>query len=169
MDNYKVIKKENKSYYYRENKIYYESNIRNYIVLAYLHGHSFSSSLCAKLYKKEFLISSRKFLGDDLFLNLEIFLKVKKVKIIKSSLYYYRLGGFTNKHMSYHFNDIVEGYKIQNYVMNNYTFEKNHQRGSKITLSDSFNVYLQTLLNSRKNKEEIKEIIRECLKNIFII
>ena len=71
-------------------------------MVAYFHGHPFPSSLCAKLYKKDLLMDSGRyldrihFLGDDLFYNLEMFIKADKVKVIDKPLYYYRLGGFTS-------------------------------------------------------------------------
>ena len=58
---YKVlgsIKRENTSIYFHEEKLYTENEIRDYLVVAYFHGHPFPSSLCAKLYKKDLLLNS---------------------------------------------------------------------------------------------------------------
>ena len=117
--NFKVLGKKNKSWFFSKEKTYSEYEIRNQLVTAYFHGHPFPSSLCAKLYKRELLLDKGKylknikFLGDDLFLNMEIFLKAKRVRLLPEELYYYRIGGGTSKVMPSHFNDIIEGYRIQ--------------------------------------------------------
>lgn len=65
-----------------------EKDIKNEIVTAYFYGHPFPASLNAKMYKRDILLYSGKylnrikFLGDDLFYNLEIFLKAQRVKMI---------------------------------------------------------------------------------------
>ena len=75
--------------------------------------------MCAKVYKRKFLIGSGKylknikFLGDDLFYNLEVLLKVEKITMINRELYYYRCGGGTSKYMPYLFNDMIEGNTIK--------------------------------------------------------
>lgn len=97
--NKKIVTRQYKSNFFAKEKVLNEKEIKNQIVVVFLHGHPFPSSLYAKLYKKELLLTSGnflesiKFLGDDLFYNLEMFLKAKRVKIINKSLYYYRVGG----------------------------------------------------------------------------
>lgn len=172
--NFKILGKKNKSWFFSKEKTYSEYEIRNQLVTAYFHGHPFPSSLCAKLYKRELLLDKGKylknikFLGDDLFLNMEIFLKAKRVRLLPEELYYYRIGGGTSKWIPSHFNDIIEGYKIQKKVLDNFKFEKDHSNGIKIMLLNSFNIYIQSLIYSKKSEKEIEEIIKENLENFEI-
>lgn len=173
MGNKKIIKQEYKSIYFFEEKVLDEKEIKNQLVVAYLHGHPFPSSLYAKLYKKELLITcgnflgNIKFLGDDLFYNLEMFLKAKRVKIINKSLYYYRIGGFTSKYMPFLFEDMVNGYKIQKFVINKYyldTFQK-RTNGISIMLLNTFKTCLTNLFYSDLSSEDRMAIIKTYLSN----
>ncbi|MEH6892584.1 glycosyltransferase family 2 protein [Bacillus sp. JJ864] len=124
-----LIKKKVKSWYFNESKIYDEEEIKKDLVIAYFHGHPFPSSLCAKLYKRELLASSGnylrriRFLGDDLFYNLEMLLKVNRVKGIDKSFYYYRQGGFTSKYQPFLFEDMINGYLIQEEVIDEHYYD----------------------------------------------
>lgn len=168
-----IIKKENNSQYFKENKIYEGDSIRTELVEAYLHGHPFPASIFAKMYKKNLLLDGGKyldkikFLGEDLFYNIEIFLKSNKVKVINKPLYYYRAGGFTSKFMPYHFDDIVNGYEIQKEVISdNYKdrLQKSYN-GISIMLLNSFKMSLYNIINSGLNKEEIKKHILLYIDN----
>lgn len=167
------IKKKNKSAYFNEVKVYSEEEIRKDLVVAYIHGHPFPSSLCAKLYKRELLVSSGKYLnsisffGEDLYYNLEIFLKANRVKILDKSLYFYRAGGNTSKYMSYLFNDIVSGYKIQKEVIEEYYNDTKQQRlnGISIMLLNTFKTCLYNLFNSKHTQREMKELIKMYVSN----
>lgn len=113
-----LIKKKNKSEYFDNNRIYDKEGIRKELVVAYFWGHPFPSSLYAKLYKREILESCGEylnkihFLGDDLFYNLEMFIKSNRITIIDQALYYYRMGGLTSKYMPYLFEDMVNGLSL---------------------------------------------------------
>lgn len=172
--NFKILGKKNKSWFFSKERICNEYEIRNQLVTAYFHGHPFPSSLCAKLYKRELLLNGGKYLrnikffGEDLFFNMEIFLKAKKVKLLPEELYYYRIGGGTSKVMPSHFNDIIEGYRIQKKVLDNFEFEKDHSNSIRIMLLNSFNGYIQSFLYSQESEKEIKKIIKENLENFEI-
>lgn len=176
------IMKKNKSEYFSKDKIYNQEEIKKELVVAYFHGHPFPPSLCAKLYKKELLIKSGKylnrisFLGEDLYYNLEVFLKANRVKVLKKPLYYYRIGGFTGKYMPYIFDDMVNGYLIQKEVIDEYYLDSKKIRynGISVMLLNTFKTCLYNLFNSELNEAEIKELIRiyisndtikECLNN----
>ena len=79
-----IIKQSNNSHYFSKNMIYEGDDIKDKLAEAYLHGHPFPASIHSKLYKKELLLNSGKyldrikFLGDDLYYNLEMFLKAKQ-------------------------------------------------------------------------------------------
>lgn len=178
----RLIKRENENKYFLNDRIYTNEQIKDEIVIAYLHGHPFPAALYAKLYKKELLLNSGtflesiRFLGDDLFYNLEIFLKAKRVKVINKPLYYYRLGGFSSKYMPYLFDDMVNGYNIQKGVVEEYFQEtfQNRFNGISIMLLNTFKTCLKNLFNGRLGEEEIKselkrfvknEKVRECLDN----
>jgi glycosyltransferase involved in cell wall biosynthesis len=171
------LKHENDNRYFKENKVFNKKEIIDYLASAYLHGHPFPSSLCAKLYKKEILLNSGKyldriiFLGDDLFYNLEIFLKANRVKMINKPLYFYRLGGFTSKYMPYLFDDMVNGYKIQKEVIEEYYLESKQQRynGISIMLLNTFKTCLYNLFIYNFTKHEIIERINEYVQNESVI
>ncbi|WP_338789120.1 glycosyltransferase family 2 protein [Metabacillus sp. FJAT-53654] len=172
-----LIKDKNESWYFKEDKVYEKEEIKKDIATAYLHGHPFPPSLCGKLYKKEVLLSSGKylntiqFLGDDLFYNLDMLLKINSLKIIIDPLYYYRLGGFTSKYMPYFFPDVVNGYMIQKEVIENYYSEtrKREYNGISIMLLNMLRSSMYNLFNSNLNNIIIKETISEYLTNECII
>jgi glycosyltransferase involved in cell wall biosynthesis len=176
----KILKKETPNDYFQNEKVYNKDEIKNELVTAYFHGHPFPSSLCAKLYKKDLLINSGKyldriqFLGEDLFFNMEILLNANSVKIVNKSLYYYRLGGNTQKFMPYLFDDMVNGYLIQKEVINKHYKNSYTYNGISIMLLNTFKSCLTNLFNSKFNEKQIKETIkeytlnqavRECIKN----
>lgn len=168
-----IIKCSNNSHYFAKEKIYIDDEIRRELVESYLYGHTFPASLFCKLYKRDILISSGKylkninFLGEDLFLNIEVFLKSRRVKVINKPLYYYRIGGFTSKYMSYHFEDIVNGYEIQKEVIENYYKDKKQYEynGISIMLLNSLKTSLYNLMNSNLNYEEKVNVIKNYLVN----
>jgi glycosyltransferase involved in cell wall biosynthesis len=168
-----LIKRNNNSRYFNESKTYNKNDIRNELIVAYFHGHPFPSSLCAKMYKRELLITSGKyldrikFLGEDLYYNLELFLKANTVKVVNQTLYYYRMGGFTNKYMPYLFDDMVNGYKIQKEVINEYfmdTLQKQYN-GISIMLLNTFKTCLCNLFKCNLSEIEKREIIRKYTLN----
>lgn len=167
------IKKSNDSHYFKEEKLYVDDEIKNELVEAYLYGHPFPAGLVCKLYKRNLLIDSGKylerisFLGEDLYLNMEVFLKATRVKIINQPLYYYRVGGFTSRYMPYHFDDIVNGYEIQKEVIDKYYDDKRQYEynGISIMLLNSFKTSLQNLMNSNLNYEQKIKTIKEYLTN----
>ena len=167
------IKKSNNSHYFKDEKLYEKEEIKNELVEAYLYGHPFPASLFCKLYKRNLLIGSGKylekikFLGDDLFLNMEVFLKATRVKVINKPLYYYRAGGFTSRYMPYHFDDIVNGYEIQKSVIEEYYNETKERQynGISIMLLNSFKTSLQNLMNSNLNYEQKIKTIKKYLSN----
>lgn len=175
--NGRLFRSENKSHYFNEGKTFNKEEIYRDLVVAYFHGHPFPSSLCAKLYKKELLQSSGKyldrisFLGEDLFYNLEMFLKANKVKIIDKPLYYYRAGGFTSKYMPYLFKDMVNGYQIQKEVIDeHYQDTRNKQyNGISIMLLNTFKTCLYNLFNGTYNENEVKQLIREYVEDNCVI
>jgi hypothetical protein len=171
--NQNFIKREYQSNYFEEDKVFSEEEIKNQLVTAYFHGHPFPSSLCAKLYKRELLLNSGgflksiKFLGEDLFYNLEIFLKAKRVKVINSSLYYYRIGGFTNKYMPYLFEDMVAGYNIQKSVINEFYLDsiQKQSNGISIMLLNTFKTCLNNLFYSELSVDEKMAVIKNYLSD----
>jgi glycosyltransferase involved in cell wall biosynthesis len=171
--NKSFVKQKNDSVYFKEDKIYTREEIKDKLVVAYLHGHPFPANLFAKLYKRNLLISSGKyleriyFLGEDLYYNLEMLLKANKVKVIDKPLYYYRAGGNTSKYMSYMFDDMVNGYKIQKEVIEEYYRDSKQSRynGISVMLLNTFKTCLINLFYSRLDKEEIKNKINEFIKN----
>jgi glycosyltransferase involved in cell wall biosynthesis len=175
--NIAFIKRENISIYFNGNKIYHEEEIKNHLVTAYFHGHPFPSSLCAKLYRKELLISSGKyldrikFLGDDLFYNIEILLKANRVKVINKPLYFYRHGGFTSKYMPFLFEDMINGYIIQKELINEYFSEtkQNQYNGISIMLLNTFKTCLKNLFSNNLRQNHIKELICTYISNPIIL
>lgn len=170
-------KKVNSNSYFENDKLYDEAMIRNELVKAYLHGHPFPASLYAKLYKRELLINSGeyvkriKYLGDDLFYNVEIFLKAKKVKVIDKYLYYYRAGGFTTKYMPYLFEDMVNGYLIQKEVIENYYQDSRDEQyyGISLMLLNTFKTCLLNLFNSPLSDTDKRETIARYVSDLNVV
>lgn len=177
VDKFKLIKKQNSTIYFEKKSKFEGDEIRTELASAYLHGHPFPASLCGKVYRKELLIDNGKylsrinFLGEDLFYNLEIFLKINKVSIINNSLYYYRTGGNTSKFMPYLFDDIVNGYKIQKEVIEEYYQDSKQKRynGISIMLLNTFKTCLYNIYLSDLDREQIENNIVKYTKNKQII
>ncbi|MGG4434631.1 glycosyltransferase family 2 protein [Priestia megaterium] len=173
----KIVKKEFNNHYFTNNKLYTEQEVKSELVTAYFHGHPFPSSLCAKLYKKELLIDTGKyldkikFLGDDLFYNLEVFMKAKRVKMIDKPLYFYRAGGFTSKYMPHLFDDAVNGYTIQKEVIDSHYqhVKQKEMMGISIMLLNTFKTCLQNLFNSNFTEDQIKNIIKNHTLNPHLL
>ncbi|MEB4869794.1 glycosyltransferase family 2 protein [Priestia megaterium] len=171
------IKKKNQSTYFNDNKVFNKKEIKNELIVAYFHGHPFPPSLCAKLYKKELLQNSGKYLeriiffGEDLFYNLEMFIKANRVKVINESLYYYRIGGFTSKYMPYLFNHIVNGYQIQREVIDEYYLDTKQKEynGISVMLLNTFKTCLYNLFMSNLTETEMKSLIKEYTSNNEIV
>lgn len=177
LGNGRLIKKKNKSKYFKQNKLYVEDDIKNQLVVAYLWGHPFPPSLVAKLYKKDLLLESGKylkrikFLGEDLYYNLEMLLKAKRVRVIDKPLYYYRIGGYTSKYMPYLFEDIVNGYLIQKEVIKEFYKESQSYQieGISIMLLNTFKTCLYNLFNGNLSNKEIRESIFGYLENVTLM
>ncbi|WP_002146229.1 glycosyltransferase family 2 protein [Bacillus cereus] len=172
-----LIKKKFNSWYFDGDKLYNAEEIKRDLVTAYFHGHPFPPSLCAKLYKKELLEKSGKylerirFLGDDLFYNMEIMLKANKIKVIDNPLYYYQQGGFTSKYQEYLFGDMINGYLIQEEVIREHyqnTFEKKYT-GISIMLLNTFKTCLLNLFKNNFSEHEIKARIQKYVSNDVLI
>ena len=176
LDGMGIIKKRNGGKYFNESKVFNNKEIKRDLIVAYFHGHPFPSSLCAKLYRKEFLLDSGKylerieFLGDDLYYNLEVMLKINSLKIINKPLYYIRVGGFTNNYMPTMFNDMINGYQIQKEVINEHFLEtiQKHYRGISIMLLNTFKTGLSNLFKSNLNEIERKKVILQYTGNQLI-
>ncbi|PGZ75799.1 glycosyltransferase family 2 protein [Bacillus sp. AFS029637] len=172
-----LIKKKNKSEYFDNNRIYDKEEIRQELVVAYFWGHPFPASLFAKLYKRKILescggyLGKIHFLGEDLFYNLEMFIKSNRVTIIDETLYYYRMGGLTSKYMPYLFEDMVNGYQIQKEVINKYYLDTKQEQynGISIMLLNTFKTCLYNLFNSNLSEVHIRELIEEYVSNEKVI
>lgn len=158
-------------------KSYIGDEIRVELATAFFHGYPLSSGLCGKVYKKEFLINSGKYLnnikffGDDLFYNLEIFLKIRKIDMINMPLYYYRTGGNTSKFMPYLFNDMVNGYNIQKEIIEEYYQDSRQIRfnGISVMLLNTFKTCLYNINLSNLSKKEKESIIESYSKNQYLL
>ena len=142
--------------YSQNKKNYYNEEIRDVLAKSFLFSGGFPSSVFAKIYRKNLLIDSGKytqkinFFGDDLYLNLEVFLKSKKITIINKKLYYYRNGGGTSKYMTYYFEDLINGYEIKENVISEYyeEFKNDEYLGLYNNLIDAFKSCLINLMYS---------------------
>lgn len=173
--NLTIIKRKNKSFYFeKEKKLYEDGEVKEDLVTAYFHGHPFPANLWGKVYKKECLnienkyIKNIKFLGEDLYMNMEILLNVEKVSLINEYLYFYRCGGYTNKYMPYFFNDIIEGYKSQKQVIEDY-YSGQHYGGISIMLLNTVRTVLYNLFLSNMSEKERRDKILEFVNETSLI
>ncbi|MBH5317290.1 glycosyltransferase [Paenibacillus sp. GSMTC-2017] len=165
----KWIRKTNRSEYFVNEKLYTGDEIFSGLIPAFLHGHSFPAQMHGKLYKRELLqtdghfLSRIHFFGDDLYYNLEMFIKAKTVKVIPDGLYYYRAGGSTSKYMSYLFKDAVSGYRIQKEVVETYYIQNQdyHLLGIRLMLLNTFPTCLRNMFLGSLSKQEQFTLINE--------
>lgn len=178
-DYYKTIGKIKKGYknkYFENEKLYDEYEIKSKLIASYLCGDGFPSSLYGKLYKRELFDNIGEyskniiFFGDDLATNLEVFVKARKVKVIKDRLYYYAYGGNTSRYMDCIFDDLIETFKIQKDIIKRY-FNSNQEKylRSSFMLLNSYKYSLENLLNSNLNSKQIEDKIIKYAKNEEII
>lgn len=173
LGNSKLIKRKNNSSYFKEDRIYEKGQIMSELVVAYFHGFPFPANLWGKLYTKELLLDSGSFLknihffGDDLFYNLEIFLKANRVKVIDKPLYYYRAGGNTSKFMPFFFDDIVNGYEIQKEVIGKYYIDTKQKQlnGISVMLLNTFKTVISNLFIGGLEINQIEEKIHTYVSN----
>ncbi|ASN05984.1 glycosyltransferase family 2 protein [Virgibacillus necropolis] len=172
-----LIKQKNNSIYFKEDRVFNKEEIKDELAIAYFHGHPFPASLCAKLYKRELLMSSGKyidkikFFGEDLFYNLEMLMKADRLKVVDESLYYYRLGGFTSRYMPDLFKDVIEGFKIQKKVIDEHyqNTKQSNYNGPSIMLLNMFKRCLYDLFLGNLTELEIKQQIFEYVSNDYIL
>lgn len=173
----KLFKKKNRSYYFGKDKIYNKDEIKKELVVAYFHGHPFPANLWGKLYKRDLLLNSGnyleniRFLGEDLFYNMEMLLKTNRLKVIDIPLYYYRYGGFTSNYMPFLFSDAVNGYSIQKNVIDiHYEYTKQTEYNAiSIMLLNTLKTTIFNLFNSKLTEMEKREKIREFISDKSII
>lgn len=171
------IKRAGNREYFTKKQIFEGDEIRRELASAYLHGHPFPANLCGKVYKNKYLRECGKyldrlvFLGEDLYYNIEIFLKINKVSIINKELYYYRVGGNTSKYMEYLFSDMINGYMIQKEVIEEYYQDTKQQRynGISIMLLNTLKTCLQNIFLSKLTDSEIKRKIKKYINDAQII
>ncbi|MFF2888884.1 glycosyltransferase family 2 protein [Paenibacillus sp. NPDC057967] len=162
-------RRSNGSRYFKQKRRYEADEIRSELVPAFLHGHPFPPQLHGKLYKRELLLSSGhyvsriRFFGDDLFLNLEMFLKARSVQIIPDVLYYYRAGGATSRYMPHLFHDMVNGFLIQKEVVESHYRHQIqfHYFGIRVMLLNTLRTCLRNLSTGRLPERERLSAIRE--------
>lgn len=172
------VRKKNTSRYFKEDKLFVDNEeIKKVLGVCYLWGHAFPATLHGKLYKKELLLNSGKyierikFMGDDMFYNLEMLLKAKRVKTIIKPLYYYRLGGFTSKYMPHFFSDVINGYEIQKEVIDEYYTEtKEYEtKGICFMLINMLKSSMHNLFNSNLSENEKRDLIKSYITHPCIL
>lgn len=176
LGNNALIKRKNNSVYFKGDRIYEKEEIMSDLVIAYFHGYPFPANLWGKLYKKELLLTSGSFLkkirffGDDLFYNLEMFLKANRVKVIDKPLYYYRAGGNTSKFMPFFFDDMINGYEIQKEVIGRYYLdtEQIQLNGISLMLLHTFKTGLFNLFIGGLDTNQIEQKIYRYVSNSSI-
>lgn len=175
-NNFRIIKRKNKSFYFeKEKKVYENDEIKDELITAYFHGHPFPANLWGKIYRREYLdiedkyIKHIKFLGEDLYMNMEILLNAKKVSLINEYLYFYRTGGYTSKYMPYFFNDITEGYNSQKKVIDEYGYGTEHIDGISIMLLNTLRSCIYNLFLGNLSEKEILNKINQYINSKQII
>lgn len=172
---YKVlgfIREKRKISLFEKSKMYDRKDVMSVILPILLYGQ-FNNSVWGKLYRRQLLIDNTNYLqnirfwGDDMFYNLEAFQKIDKLVILNEPLYYYRHGGLTNKYMPHFFDDIINGYAIQQQVIEKLFMEQKDRHYIEINtyLLNLFNAAIYNLLNSNMSEEQIKLTIRTYTNN----
>lgn len=172
-----LVRKLGSRVYFEKQSLFTGEQIKNELAAAYLRGDPLPAGLWGKAYKKDILINSGKylnrikFLGEDLFYNLEIFLKAEKISMIDKGLYYYRYGGNTSKFMPYIFDDMISGYEIQREVINKYYQDTTQKRlnGISIMLLNTFKTGLYNIKLSNLTEEQIEKVITKYINNENLI
>lgn len=166
-----IVKSSGDDAYFKEERLYEGTDIKDELVVSYLFGHTFPGYLWGKMYKWDLLIGSGDYLrhinffGDDIYYNLEMLLKAERVKVVNQALYYYRAGGGTSKYMPYLFNDMVGGYRIQKVVIDRYFNDNRDENyeGISIMLLNFFKTCLRNLFEGDLSDASIQLSIKKYL------
>jgi glycosyltransferase involved in cell wall biosynthesis len=174
-----LFKRMNKSSYFREAETLYRGEtIRSELVISFLHGHSFPAFLHGKLYRRQIAASGGihldklRFFGDDLYYNLEMFLRARSVAVISQPLYYYRAGGLTSRYMPELLQDAVAGYQIQQSIIEQYfaiNERDQHCVGSNLMLLNTLRTYLRKMFEGGLSREERLASIKEMCRHPEVI
>ncbi|MCR2802520.1 glycosyltransferase family 2 protein [Paenibacillus soyae] len=173
-----LLRKVSPSPYCQAERVLAEPEIRSELVPAFLHGHPFPVQFHGKLYKRELLreggsYSSRvRFFGDDLFFNLEMFLKAGSIHLLPERHYYYRIGGATSRYMPHLFEDMVNGYRIQKEVIEAYYRQEDqisHLFGARVMLLNTLMTCVHYLFFSSLSKEERHRTIKRYCNQLEVL
>ena len=163
--------------YLQKQKNYESIELKNEILKSFLFSGCFPCEMFAKIYKRELFndmgkySDSIKFFGEDLYLNIEIFLNAKKISILDEVLYYYRYGGGTSRYMPDYFEDIVNGYAIKKRVINDFYNSESQELITEVNKNflELLQSCLLNLMYSNYDKEKIKAIIETYINDSNIM
>ncbi len=115
---YKIDINANLNTYLSKASTYSDEAVNNVITRSFLFCGCFPCGPCARIYRRSLFensydyIGNIKYIGDDQYWNIGLFMNAKKVSIIDATVYFYRqIVGGTSKYMPQYFNDVVAGYE----------------------------------------------------------
>ncbi|MDT8390385.1 MAG: glycosyltransferase [Lentisphaeria bacterium] len=144
-------------------------DIRTKIVISYFDALGFPAGMPGKVYKTALFRDTGTyqdgivFMGEDMYLNIEIFLKARKIRIVRDCLYNYRYGGGTSKYMPRLFADAVAGYNNQKRAIKDYYQDSlaERRRGISIMVLQFLKTCLANCFLGKLDKKTIMAIIHD--------
>lgn len=159
---------------YREGRLISKDDIMTKEILSFFGCGSFSVTVWGKLYKKEFLDNIRTaglVFGEDLYLNMQIFPKLKTIYVLPDALYHYERQGVTSKFMP----NFMEDTKLLYHLKLEEAKEIQSDKAflySTIELRNCLKTYVESMIlhkvDSPKGiKERIKQELQDNTYHVF--
>ncbi|MCR1839592.1 glycosyltransferase [Murimonas intestini] len=150
-------------------KLYNHNEIIEKLYISCFGITDFPISLYAKIYKTELISEAINrdaivhFMGDDLFITLNILPNVKRLVIIPDTIYYYRKGGNTSKILPEALDDFLNLFEYKCRIAKKYVFPQDCEYLLDVEL---MNITLWWLISCNVggySNEEIYTEIKRCL------
>ena len=158
------------SHYILKNEEYFEDSeeIKKRIAISFFGEHYIYNALWAKLFKVSLFEKVNeieyfpKRYGEDLFVNMHLFLNADTVSITTKKVYKYVQGGLTSKFMPYYFDDIVKIHCFRKECIDKYNLPEEYSRCTDFQTRSFFHNWILMCYRYRvyKNEELVKEIKR---------
>lgn len=156
----------------REERCYNKKEIYEKILPSFFGITDFTGYMHTKLYRNKILKKSLdfkypniKFFQEDIMFNLPIMFIVNKIAVIPDIVYYYRVGGATNKYMPSFLEDCIELYKFKMLTIEKQKLSEELRYTTSVELKNECFTWLEMKLDYlEKNnvKEEIMQEIKKC-------
>lgn len=155
-----------------EKRCYNKKEIYERILPSFFGITDFTGYMHTKLYRNkilkkslEFKYPNIKFFQEDIMFNLSMMFVVNKIAVTPDIVYYYRMGGGTNKYMASFLEDCIELYKFKMSTIEKQKLSENLKYTTSVELKNECFTWLEMkldYLDENSVREEIMQEIKRC-------